>query len=164
MRNAAIFILGPVVILSLILSSCGETSPSSAADFIPDVEIQCSPIQVNDGNCSSAGRSVFVGISDQSREPCQNYLIGYNAALLKQAFLASGFANSTFLGSYMTATIRNWQDEFGATITNLPPASYFVCAFIDSNSNQQYDAGEPVGAGRLTSGVVGPIIDDWYRP
>ncbi len=162
MRNAAIFVLIPIA--GLIVSSCGQTPAASTADFIPDVEIQCSPIQVNGGMCSSAGRSVFVGISDQSREPCETYLVGYSAALLKQAFLASGFANSTFLGSYMTATIRSWEDDLGATITNLPQASYFACAFIDSNSNQQYDAGEPVGAGRLTSGVAGPIIDDWYTP
>jgi hypothetical protein len=147
------------VTLILLISGCGGGQEKSS-DFIPDIPLECSSGQAAD--CAGNNLPVFVGIIESlAGADCDDFLTGMNATQRRTAFLAHGTATSSRAGILLTATITDWEDSLGGPIDVLTPGDYFVCAFVDTNSNGVIDTNEPVGAGTITAGQTGFILDDW---
>lgn len=145
--------------LIFFLIGCGGAD-ENLSDFIPDIPMECTSVQAAD--CAGNNLPVFVGIIDSTAgSDCDDFLTGLNSATRQRTFTASGTTTSARGGIYLTATVSDWKDSFGGPIDTLTPGDYLVCAFVDTNRNDQIDTNEPVGGGVITAGDVSFILNDW---
>jgi len=149
-----------MAILIISILGCGGGEQKSSA-FIPDIPLECTTAQV--AGCSGNSLPVFVGIIESlGGVDCDDFLTGMNSLSRRTTFLASTSVTSSRRGIYLYAYADSWQNTSGGTVDVLAPGEYFVCAFVDSNSNGLLDTNEPVGHGTIKAGQTGFILSDWF--
>lgn len=139
--------------------ACGSSSEEKSSEFIPDIPVECTAAQVAD--CAATAKPIFAGLISNLTADCDDFLTGMNATQRQITFEASSTSITSRSGIYLTASMHNWVNNTGGAIDTLLPGDYFVCAFVDSNSNGILDTNEPVGEGVVTLGETDFVLDTW---
>lgn len=146
------------LILIFTLVGCGGGDEEDA-NYIPALEIECPSGSI--AACGSGGATVYGAIHDDPSINCDTTLKGLDASSRRLTFVVTGQATSTTSGAYLTASITAWKNSSNGTASSLDSGSYRGCAFIDANSNDRLDSGEPVAGGDLSPGTARVRLTSW---
>ena len=130
--------------ICFLISCLGLSKGRGPASLsIPNVEIDCAPGASSFCTGSKDGSKVYVGLSTNSDPDynCKGTLQEGDFVDLASYFDARAVGTMEHVGGgLLQAQLSEWEDKGGYPITNLPNFAYVVCAFIDTeNNNERFD-------------------------
>ena len=149
--------------IAFILSIAGCQPGNGLVLPIPSVRMSCHQAQSNQCIPERAGTLMYVGLTT-AQVNCATHLRMILGPFY-HGFEASGAISATLdkKKEFLQGRVTHWFNNIGMPIENLAKGRYLACAFIDTNHNQRWDSGEPIGEGNFNLDDGGEVtINDWY--
>ena len=151
-----------LALFSLFLSLAGCNLLNSGS-LLPDMEIEC-----NEPQCSDAlsNKTVYFGVTTNISIDCDEDLLDLENYDDFKAFFKAYTTQKTIWRSkklVLRQKASNWNGQIGGGIFDtIKPA--VVCAFVDSNNDKKWNAGEPLSQEPVDLGFAEQRLTSWRNP
>lgn len=152
-------ILKAIAVMSLLVG-CSSNKPDNVATA-PQLDFECSIAQALGCDASNAGKTVFIGLDENTAIDCGYQLSFYNGVALTQAFNFSGHATAVDQAGILVGVVTHWVNSNQMPVFQIPKQNFKVCAFIDFNNNGQLDSLEPIQESFISVGNAFLPLSNW---
>lgn len=146
----------------MIIVACGNEKPSAPV-ALNDVRFECHEASATDCVQASAGKKVFIGISNSIHRDCGSLIREQEE--FGESFVAWGETNAIWddENDWLYGYVYQWFNNNGKPITELDGGEYLVCGYIDGRiKNRNLDEREPLAEARINLGSLGSKeITEW---
>lgn len=153
-----LFVLG----FSLYSTGCNLDSANSLNLIPPIITFSCSTGQENDCSNTGDGANAYIGWLKDLDINCSSYLLSLALPPLHPHFYLLGNTTAIFENGLLTGTVEEWVDEYGLSVNSVPNSSYKLCGFIDIDSDQVYDASEPMTEETISLDSTPSELVQWF--